>query len=232
MHGDKWLPNQPLVLFGLNHRSCPTAAWFLTNKICVRSRGQKPGRPQFAGIMKAKMAVCLVLCLLVSYGARADGFLFSGGTYSRFNYPGSTTTMPFAINDNDVIVGWYTDSSGDNHGFVKTGGTFSSIDYPGAVEPFGTTIIGINNSGTMVGSYWDGSVSHGFLYSAGSFTALDYPGAIESQPFGIDSNGDVVGFYWDGTETHGFLYREALSTLTMSPPRSQRNPIASMTTDK
>jgi len=114
--------------------------------------------------------------------------------------------MPFAINDNDVIVGWYTDSSGNNHGFVKTGGAFSSIDYPGAVEPFGTTIIGINNSGTMVGSYWDGSVSHGFLYSAGSFTALDFPGAIESQPFGINSNGDVVGFYWDGTETHGFLY--------------------------
>jgi probable HAF family extracellular repeat protein len=116
--------------------------------------------------------------------------------------------MPFAINDTDVIVGWYTDSSGDDHGFVKTGNTFSSIDYPGAVEPFGTTITGINNSGTMVGCYWDGSMLHGFLYNAGSFTALNYPGAIESQPFGINNNGDVIGYYWDGTATHGFLYSE------------------------
>lgn len=156
--------------------------------------------------MKAKTTLCLAECLLMACGARAGGFLYSGGAFSQVNYPGSTTTMPFAINDNHEIVGWYADSSGADHGFLKTGSTYSTIDYPGAVKPIGTILTGINNSRTMVGCYWDGSVLHGFLYNAGSFIPLDFPGAVESQPFGINNHGEVVGCYWDGINTHGFLY--------------------------
>lgn len=139
--------------------------------------------------------------------AFADGFIYAKGQFIRFSCPGSTDTKAFDINDKDQIVGWYSDDSGRIHGFFKDGSSFSSIDHPDAIG-WGTVVTGLNNRGTLVGSYGDGDTVRGFVCNGGKFTPVEYPGVDYTEPFGINNNGTVVGFYWDGHATHGFVYEK------------------------
>ena len=50
--------------------------------------------------------------------------------------------------------------SSRGHGFLDTGGIFTTIDVPGATS---TSAFGINDSGQIVGSFYDGTTTHGFL---------------------------------------------------------------------
>ena len=56
--------------------------------------------------------------------------------------------------------------------------SFTTFNAPGA-SGFGTNAFGINNSGQMVGSFFDAgnSTTHGFLNTGGSFTTINAPGA-------------------------------------------------------
>lgn len=45
------------------------------------------------------------------------GFLLRDGEFTRIDVPGSTGTDAFAINDDAVIVGHFTDKKGRMHGF-------------------------------------------------------------------------------------------------------------------
>ena len=94
-------------------------------------------------------------------GLRDRGFLYAGGTFSTFDFPGAdhgnARTNANGINDAGQVVGTFvTDfhgSSGGQHGFLKTGSTFSTIDVPGT-ELMGTTIAtGINDAGQIVGVF-------------------------------------------------------------------------------
>ena len=147
----------------------------------------------------------LIIFMFTVSCAFADGFVYAKGRFLRFRYPGSTETKAFDINDRDEIVGWHRDSSGMIHGFVKAGNTFRSIDHPNA-SGWGTVITGLNNRGTLVGSYGDGYTVRGFVCNGGKFTPIEYPGVDYTEPFGINNNGTVVGFYWDGLAPHGFVY--------------------------
>jgi uncharacterized membrane protein len=64
---------------------------------------------------------------------------------------------------------------------------------------------GINASGQIVGSYWDGSTNHGFLLDQGIYTTIDVPGAYSTSAYGINDSGQIVGSYSDAFGTHGFL---------------------------
>lgn len=76
-----------------------------------------------------------------------DGTLTLG-----IDYPGAVETVPTAINDAGDIVGYWSDGV-RRHGFVlRLPDTFISYDAPHS----GTTyFFGINNSGTIVGTYLD-----------------------------------------------------------------------------
>jgi len=110
------------------------------------------------------------------------GFLYSGGTYSTLNVPGSVVTEPFDINDNGVIVGQYY--TNDFHSFLYSGGTYTTIDLPG-------TPWGINNHNEIVGT----AGNNGFLYSGGSSSTISFPGSVVTSPLDVNDNGDVVGLY-------------------------------------
>jgi Cu/Zn superoxide dismutase len=85
------------------------------------------------------------------------GFLMAGGAFIDLSVPGASSTMAFGVNDNDEVVGAYTDGSGAGaatHGFSWTlGGGFQSIDDPHGVGT--TTINGVNDAGDLVGFYVD-----------------------------------------------------------------------------
>ena len=73
--------------------------------------------------------------------------------------------------------------------------------------PWGTFPYGINNSGEIVGGWWDSNrIEHGFTLIGGTYTSFDYPGATETAGFAINSAGDIVGPYSDASGVeHAFL---------------------------
>jgi uncharacterized membrane protein len=83
------------------------------------------------------------------------------------------------------------------HGFLRHGSDFTSIDDPSAT--FGTIAFGINENGTIVGSYDN---AHGFIDQNGKFQTLDAPQLSgeppQTQLNGISSLGFIVGQVFTG----------------------------------
>jgi len=140
------------------------------------------------------------------------------GNFTPIDYPlsGVQGTFVTGINDRGLIVGNYTDESGEVHGFIDNHGTFTTLDFPGAAF---TSNSAVNNSGTMIGGYSDTfdvihgpGVIHGFLYEHGKFTTIDAPGAGTAQgqgtyEEGISSNGTIGGFTVNDNGASGWLLR-------------------------
>ena len=64
------------------------------------------------------------------------------------------------------------------------------IDVPGSS---GTGARGINDTGQIVGVFFDASnTQHGFLLSGGSFTTIDVPGSSFTAAAGINDTGQIV----------------------------------------
>ena len=91
------------------------------------------------------------------------GFLkLAGGAFHKIAVPGAASTIAFGVNDNDTVVGVYTDgpgSTGTPHGFIwRIGGSLTTkVDDPNGIGT--TTLNGINNEGDIVGFYGD-STAH------------------------------------------------------------------------
>jgi Cu/Zn superoxide dismutase len=81
----------------------------------------------------------------------------AGGQFTTLAYPGASATNAFGVNGSDMVVGAYTDGSGNSattHGFTWTAqGGFARVDDPQG--PGATTINGVNNHGDLVGFYTD-----------------------------------------------------------------------------
>ena len=90
----------------------------------------------------------------------------------------------------------------DSVSFLYAGGVFTTINYPGATD---TAVLGINNSGQIVGSFGDSTGEHGFMDAGSFFTVLNYPGAIHTDPYGINDSGQIVGTFYDSTGQHFFV---------------------------
>jgi hypothetical protein len=100
-----------------------------------------------------------------SGSSTAEGFMLSGSTLTTIKHPQSAPpygTQARGINKWKTIVGWYVDAKGVTHGFRRSSnGSYSTLDYPGAQY---TNPNGINDNGTIVGSFGDATGSHGFIY--------------------------------------------------------------------
>jgi hypothetical protein len=81
-----------------------------------------------------------------------------GGTFHVIAVPGATATAAFGVNDNDTVVGTYTDGTGGGattHGFIwRIGGSLTTkVDDPNGIGA--TTLNGVNDEGDIVGFYVD-----------------------------------------------------------------------------
>ena len=125
-------------------------------------------------------------------------------TFTPIKYP------PFAygINDYEEIVG--------SSGILDTAGNIIPINVPGALM---TTSYGINNAGSIVGSYFDSTGDHGFLYTGGQYTPIDPPGSMNTVAYGINDSGTVVGTYIDSItrQRQGFIYARGNYTTIVAP---------------
>ncbi len=138
-------------------------------------------------------------------------------------------TAAYNINAGGVILGAYTDNSGNfvHHGLLRDrDGKLTTITAPDAgtgVEQgtgsnffFFGTIPGLNNSGAVTATYLDANyVFHGFLRSPnGTFITFDAPGADLTPgdfngtvPGSINESGVITGYYFDSNFVpHGFVF--------------------------
>jgi Domain of unknown function (DUF1906) len=158
-------------------------------------------------------------------------------SYLTIDYPGASGTAITGINNVHnstslsqaqvgTVVGYYTDATTGLQGsFTYDGTNYTPISVPGAVS---TTAYGINDQGTVVGTYLlpvpdqGGSVSTGFIYSGGVYTTiippdrelLDISRYIDIS--GVNDNGVVVGEYSTpgAPGIQGFSYDTNTSTFT------------------
>ena len=98
---------------------------------------------------------------------------------------------------------------------LATGFSFATIDVPGASR---TAASGINDSGQVVGIFWDtpfnNAVRHGFLKDGASFTQIDVPGhCCSTNLLDINNAGQMVGFFEDSSRAMGFVKDGAGFTL-------------------
>jgi hypothetical protein len=145
--------------------------------------------------------------------------------YQAVNYPhGSDPQTVAAVNDSGQMVGEYADYE---QGYERSGGRFTPIAVPFAGAA-GTFPYGINNSGEVVGGWWDSNiVEHGFTLIGGAYTSVDYPGASETGVFGVNSAGDLVGGYNDASGVpHGFLLSGGTYTSFDFPGAGETDPYA------
>jgi large repetitive protein len=153
------------------------------------------------------------------------GFLQQAGTGATsvlIDEPGAASTVAKGINNNGEIVGFFADINSSNdsstdHGFLRSSdGTIVTIDDPHAGKGAnqGTIANGINDAGTIVGQFVDGSGAHGFIDQAGKFTTVNVKGASLTEVTGIDNKGDVVGIFEDTTGEHGF-FRDTNGNVTV-----------------
>ena len=129
---------------------------------------------------------------------REEGFLLNGSRFTSISRSGSPTFV-YGINKWNTAVGAYAFGAYPSfHGFKRyNNGGFAAINYPGAL---GTSPAGINDSGTVVGSYFLSSQQdpfysqHGFIYHNGQWATLDYPdGTVWTELNGISNAGVIIG---------------------------------------
>jgi hypothetical protein len=156
-------------------------------------------------------------------------------------------TQSNGVNNGGQIVGSVLVIAGNantgfsylNHGFLDNGGVFTLLDVPGATS---TSAIGINNYGTIVGSYTAASKTHGFVYNSGIFTSFDFPGATSTSASGINDTGGIVGSYTDAAgNIHGFFYptgaqgyvnpKYLIMGVTYAPPGGSASNVSYQTTN-
>ncbi len=89
-----------------------------------------------------------------------------------------------------------------------------------------TQAFGINNSGTVVGSFGDGSLVpyNGYqLTLPSAFTSENFPGATSTQVRGIDGAGNTVGSYVDTSANNNGFYLAGFTFHTVNNPGSSFN---------
>lgn len=148
----------------------------------------------------------------------AKGFILHGSTFTSFVHPKAVWgTELTGINKYNSTVGWYLDSSEQAHGFKRwSNGGLSALDFPGGQF---TQPTGVNDSGTVVGSFSDSAGEHGFLYHSGTWAKVDYPNgaAGTTQLNGISNANVIVGFNTLNEPYTSFLYANGVFKVIAVP---------------
>lgn len=138
------------------------------------------------------------------------GYLLNGSTFTILNpTANATVTNAQGVNNNGLVIGFYSLDGVHQHGFFYNPGTnsFTLPADPTIANLVLTQFLGINDFGLAVGYYQlpDGS-QHGFLYdtTTQTYTFLDDPSAALSgvsitQITGVNNADEIAGFYVDAT---------------------------------
>lgn len=99
---------------------------------------------------------------------------------------GGSSAVGFKINDSGAAVGWATTAINDQRAFLALGGGTLQDLYPGSSQAYA---FGINVSGAVAGTSYEGGQAHGEIWSASGTTDLG-AGVFAT---GINDPGAVIG---------------------------------------
>lgn len=141
------------------------------------------------------------------------------GQYTSFTVPGApiglAEVFPVGINNAGTVAGYaqnqYCGGDGfcilvDPRSFVRSAdGKITVFTVPRG-KRHGTFARGLNNAGTIVGTYYTTLRAHGFLRSAdATVTPFDVPRMTQTMAAAINDGGVVAGRCADAAGQHGFV---------------------------
>jgi hypothetical protein len=119
---------------------------------------------------------------------------------------GSSVSTALGINGLAQVVGTYRETCPNppcnRHGYLWSGDdNYTQVHVPGDSEPLGTVPLAIDDSGDIVGTFFDASQNlNGFRWNnfpSGTPSPINIPGAQGTAVEGINNAGQMVGFYCD-----------------------------------
>jgi uncharacterized membrane protein len=144
--------------------------------------------------------------------------------YQTIDYPGATGTQVFGINDRgDVSGNGFSDTGNFPFVYDTKKGTFTDVAPVAGFDS--TSVLGISDSGVLVGSVFDGFLlknSGLIIHKDGPATVFDHPDAVAfTQARAINNDGLVTGFRDDPSGfSFGFIYDPETNTFTDLNPTS------------
>ncbi len=162
------------------------------------------------------------------------GWVNVDGHFRQADFPtGSPANPPvdqlLGVNDSDIAVGFYTDSSGNNHGYEYNINTnrYTSVVDPNAPTA-SLTAAAINDAGDVAGVYTNPANGNtdGFLLSHGRFTDLSVPGSSSTMALGVNSFDEVVGVFVPSSDSNaleGFTWTPQHGFTTVNDPNGMND---------
>jgi hypothetical protein len=152
------------IISGTYHGPIGVQVFTLKGKSIVSFRGPGTNGAYGFGVNNAGH----VSMTAAGIGGALDAYFKHGNTFTKVNFPGASQTIPGQINNLDQIVGTYVDTAGTSHGYVYDGKKkkFYTVDGP---LPNQTSLSGINDSGSVVGVFyqpsgdWLGAIGTGHI---------------------------------------------------------------------
>jgi uncharacterized membrane protein len=169
-----------------------------------------------------------------AYGTITMAEVQAGYDFELIDYPGTVlNTQVFGINDRGNVVG-NGDADPDTYPFVYASKKGRFTDVAPLAGYSRTAVLGINDSGVMVGSVdnLDETTTSGFIRDKkGNFTVFSHPDAdLYTQARGVNNKGLVTGFrdtLAAANEYAGFIYDPKNDTFTdIIPPGDHFRSIA------
>jgi len=149
-------------------------------------------------------------------------FLYQNGTFTSFPIDPLSCgysvnifcSVPWGINDDAQVSGYFEDNNLLTHGFFYNG-NFATVDLPGMQN---THVYGINGDSYLVGAANGTAFVYNNNLNNPVFTTFADPNG-QSVGQGLNNNGQVAGYYGDNTTgaAVGFLYSTGTFT-TIVPP--------------
>jgi len=148
-------------------------------------------------------------------------------TYRTVDYPGSSLTIIWGLDDFGHVSGEYQSGDTTSHAWTYRNGQFAALDPGGLFGGHFSAAGGPNDLGTLYGAYADASgLQHGFQVRWGNGETVDFAGHLNSNVDGINVFGAIAGVYWDSDGLyHGILRRNGRDIAVDAPGSRETYPL-------
>jgi hypothetical protein len=135
-----------------------------------------------------RTVIAMAAILISASAARAQNY-----TYHVLNVPGASSTTATGINNENMVVGTYTDATG-THGFIYSpAGKYYVYPINDPKGPNDSATLSMNNSLYIVGSYSPGQGQTAMIDQGGTFYDIAVNGCFNAEGTGISDGNVTVG---------------------------------------